>query len=224
MSKETVDKTIQKTVLFRVWLSLQAAAQPTSTPLKPVTVCEILMNQESYNGKNVAVIGRYDYTNEGDWLSEDTYDWKPGNEVVWPNIIWVHCCYQPAPNPPSGSLMLDEAALIEKLAQIRKSTKLQVQRRKQYKMNDGKSVPAGMSDVKETWAVAFGRIDARRQSATFVGVLGVQVRHAGYGHVGLAPVQIVVKEANVIIRDEEYPTSALRKEITVTISRNEPVE
>jgi hypothetical protein len=207
ISKETVKKPIQKTVLVGVLLSLRAAAQPPPQPLKPVTVCELLVNQDKYNGTNVAVIGRYDYTNEGSWLTEDTCDWKPGNEVVWRNIIWVHCCYQPAPDPPSGSLLLDESALIEKLALLRKSTKLQFQSRKQYKLKDGKRVSAGMSDVKETWAVAFGRIDARRQWATFLGILGIQVKHAGYGHVGLAPVQIVVKETNVrIIRDEEYPT------------------
>jgi hypothetical protein len=173
-----------------------------------MTACEILKNQEKYNGKNIAVIGRYDYTNEGQWLSEDKCDWKPGNDALWPNIIWVHCCYQPAPDPPSGSLVLDESALIEKLAQLRKSTKLRGQSRKQYKIQDGKVVPAGIRDVKETWAVVYGRIDATKQWATFVGVLGGKnvVKNAGYGHAALAPVQIVVKETNVrLIRDEEYP-------------------
>jgi hypothetical protein len=65
-----------------------------------------------------------------------------------------------------------------------------------------------MSDVKETWAVAFGRVDARRQWATFLGLLGAKtlLKGVGYGHVGLAPVQIVVKETSVrLIKDEEYP-------------------
>src|SRR5262249_23581030 len=97
------------------------------------------MNQEEYNGKNAAVFGRDEYTNEGNWLSEDTCNWKLGNEVVWPNIIWVH--YQPAPDPPSGSLVLDESSLIEKLAQLRRSTKLRIQSRKQYKLKDGKLAP-----------------------------------------------------------------------------------
>jgi hypothetical protein len=179
-----VKRTIQKTVLLGVLLLFRTAAQSAPPPLKPVTVCEILVNQEKYNGTNVAVLGRYDYTNEGQWLSEDKCDWKPGNEVVWPNTIWIDCCNHPAPDPPSGSLVLDESALIEKLAQVRKSTKLQVQSRKQYKRKDGKVVPAGMTDVKETWAVAFGRIDARRQWAAFIGVLGGKnaIKNAGYGH------------------------------------------
>jgi hypothetical protein len=205
-----VNRPIHKTVLIGVWLLFQAAAQTTPAPLKPVTVCEILVNQEKYNGTNAAVIGRYDYTNEGQWLSEGKCDWMPGNEVVWPNIIWIDCCDHPAPDPPSGSFVLDESALIEKLAHVRKSTKLQVQSRKQYTIKDGKRVSAGMSDVKETWAVAFGRIDAKRQWVTLVGVLGGKnvVKNAGYGHAALAPVQIVVKDMNMrLIRDEDYPAS-----------------
>jgi hypothetical protein len=196
-------------MLLGLLLFSRAAAEPTP-PLKPVTVCEILKNQEKYNGTNVAVIGRYEYTNEGQWLSEDKCDWKPGNEVVWPNIIWVHCCYQSAPDPPFGSLVLDKVALVKKLAQLRKSTQLQFQSRKQYKIKDGKRVSVGMSNVKETWAVTFGNIDARRQWATFVGVLGGKnvVKNLGYGHAALAPVQIVVNETNIrLIKDGEYPPS-----------------
>jgi hypothetical protein len=59
-----------------------------------------------------------------------------------------------------------------------------------------------------------GKIDARRQWATFVGILGRKnvVKNAGYGHAALAPVQIVVKDMNVrLIRDEEYPASTAKK-------------
>ena len=47
-----------------------ALAQSPPQPLKPVTVCEVLMNQQAYNGKNVAVIGRSGRTEEGHWLTE----------------------------------------------------------------------------------------------------------------------------------------------------------
>src|SRR5690242_5982689 len=84
-------------LLFVVMLSFRAAAQPPSQSLKPVTVCEVLMNQQTYNGKNVAVIGRFGQTDEGRWLTEDTCDRKlVTNGFVWSNLIWVECCYQPA--------------------------------------------------------------------------------------------------------------------------------
>jgi hypothetical protein len=110
--------------------------------------------------------------------------------------------------------VLDESALIEKLAQLRRSTKLQVQNRKQYKIHNGKVVPTGIGDVKDTWVVAYGRIDATKQWVTFLRALFGKkfLEFGGYGHIGAAPVQIVVKDMNVrLIRDEEYPTSPVKK-------------
>src|SRR5436309_852518 len=111
------------------------------------------MNRLALNGKNVAVIGRSGSTDEGRWLTEDTCDGKlETNGFVWPTIIWVECCYQPAPEPPSGSLVLDESVLIEKLARLRKSTTLGM--RRIYGV-------VGSGEVKETWAVVYGKVEMK---------------------------------------------------------------
>ena len=123
------------------------------------------MNQQTYNGKNIAVIGRSGRTDEGHWLMEDTCDRKlETNGFVWSNIVWIDCCYQPAPEPPFGSLVLDESALREKLAQLRKSTKLQTVSTQSYSVTDGKS--AGRVNIKETWAVVYGRVEAKEKLET----------------------------------------------------------
>ena len=96
-SLKMTDRPILKLLLFVVMLSFRAAAQ-SPQPLKPVTVCEVLMDQQAYNGKNVAVIGRFGETNEGKWLSEDIFDRKlETNGFVWPNDMWIECCSRPAP-------------------------------------------------------------------------------------------------------------------------------
>jgi hypothetical protein len=197
-------------VLLGIVLLAGSHAQPNPQPLKPVTVCEILMNQEKYNGTNVAAIGRSSQTSEGHWLMEDKCDRNyETNGFVWENIIWVQCCSQPAPDPSSGSLLLDEAALIEKLAQLRKSTKLQMISRQSYRVTDGKS--AGRVNIKDTWAVVYGRIDARKNLRTY-SIGKNQVRGIGYGQIGAAPAQIVTNETSMrFIKDEEYPSSTAKK-------------
>ena len=91
--------------------------------LVPLTVCEVLANPQQFNGKDLAVLGRFAITDEGRWLSEDDCARRLVTKgFTWPNLIWVDCCYQPAPDPPTGSLLVDEAALSDKLKQVRRTT------------------------------------------------------------------------------------------------------
>src|SRR5262245_16822081 len=116
-----------------------AQVKADEAPLVPVTVCEILANPQQFNGNSVAILGRFGRTNEGWWLSEDDCGSKLVQQgYAWPNIVWLHCCYEPAPDPPSGSLRLDDVAMAAKLKQVRSTTKLRHQ--------------------TDQWAVVYGRI------------------------------------------------------------------
>src|SRR5215212_10137715 len=102
---------------------LAAQNKSGDTPLIPVTVWEILASPQQFNGKDLAVLGRFGYTDEGQWLDEEDCGRKLVTEgYTWPNLVWIHCCYEPAPDPSSGSLILDDVALAEKLQQVRKTT------------------------------------------------------------------------------------------------------
>jgi hypothetical protein len=169
--------------------------------LVPLTVCEVLANPLQFNGKDLAVLGRFGITDEGRWLSEDDC----GRRLVtkgftWPNLIWVECCYQPAPDPPTGSLLLDEAALAEKLRQVRKTTQLRLVKRwvGSGVVKNGVAVPtsSGWQDVREDWAVAYGRLETRGEPQVVRGGDG-QLRGFGFGHLAAAPVQLIIKQKHV---------------------------
>src|SRR5215470_5045881 len=87
-----------------------------------VTVCEILKDPQHFNGKTLAVLGRFNSTDEGWWLAEDACGFKlSSGSFDWPNLVWLHCCYEPAPDPPSGSLVVDGDVLRKKLVDVRKT-------------------------------------------------------------------------------------------------------
>ena len=87
-----------------------AQSKPAEAPLKPVTVCEILASPQQFNGKDLAVLGRFSFTDEGWWLAEDGCGTKLVTEgYKWGNLIWLDCRHEAAPDPPSGFLVLDES-------------------------------------------------------------------------------------------------------------------
>ena len=64
--------------------------KPEETRLLPVTVCEVLANPQQFNGKNLAILGRFGVTDEGEWLSEDECGRRLVTEgFTWPNLIWL---------------------------------------------------------------------------------------------------------------------------------------
>ena len=120
-----------------------AAALPADGPLVPLTVCEAMRDLPSREGQALAVLGRYSFRESGVSLDEQA-------------------CDPPAPGPaqfrlvedadggpkPEGSLELDGAAALNKLAAMKKRTSL------------GK-FPFGTPDY-DRWAVVYGRVAARR--------------------------------------------------------------
>jgi hypothetical protein len=179
---------------------LEAQVKSTEAPLTPVTVCEILASPQQFNGMNLAILGRLDQTGEGWWLAEDDCGRKLVTEgYTWPNLIWLHCCYEPAPDPPSGLLRLDDVAMAAKLKQIRGTTELKYQKRLVVTITkDGKGEStSGWRDVKDEWAVAYGRIEARSELHPPKGSGPDRYWGSGFGHLGAAPVQLVIKQKNL---------------------------
>jgi len=123
------------------------AADP---PLVPLGVCEILHDLPSYEGKTVAVVGRYSFRENGRWMGEQVCDaGSPGPGGTSP-LLWLVEDLNDGPKPP-GDFELDAVALHRKLALIQQHTSL------------GK-FRFGSPDY-DRWAVIYGRVETRKAEA-----------------------------------------------------------
>ena len=123
------------------------AADP---PLVPVGVCEVLRDLPSYEGKGVAVVGRYSFRESGRWMSEQACDAGSPGPGGTPPLLWLVEDSNDGPKPP-GDFELDAAALNRKFAGIRQRTSL------------GK-FRFGAPDY-DRWAVIYGRVESRKAEA-----------------------------------------------------------
>src|SRR5437899_12325420 len=121
-------------------LTATSAATQVSTDKTPafVTVCEVLANRESYNGKVVALIGRWSATDEGFWLVDDCDRQVKTDDYVWANIISLKY-------DPSSESILSNGAKPDRIAAEKKIAQLKT-----------RSKP---SKNKVDWAVVYGRIE-----------------------------------------------------------------
>lgn len=121
-----------------------AAAQPADAPLEPVSVCEILHDLPSYDGKSAAVFGRYSYrTNVGRWVGEETC--APPTEA--PPELWLSEDLKDGPKL-ADNFTIDGVQVRRKYAEVSKRTSL------------GK-FRFGTPDY-DRWAVVYGRVQARK--------------------------------------------------------------
>ncbi len=129
-------------------LALLAAAciVAADPPLAPVTVCEILADLPAYEGKSLAVLGRFSFRRDGRWIGEQTC----GAAITAPPMLWLDEDAPGGPKPPAD-FELEAAALNAKFATIAKRTTL------------GK-FRFGSTDY-DRWAVVFGRVEARKGDA-----------------------------------------------------------
>ena len=158
--------------------------------LHPITVCELLADPTAYDGRQVALLGKWaDSHFDGVWLSEDRCESRLITDgYEWPNEVWIRNDNS-APTPPKGLLVLDSHALDEKLASVHRTTSLGLEEIA-FLGKDG----GGTRQVKQHWAVIFGRIEARKQ-------LHPPNRPTndwgnGFGQMNSAPVQIIAKQEN----------------------------
>ena len=125
------------------------AAEP---PLEPVTVCEVLKDPKLYDGRVVALLGRYSYRAEGRWIGEEgckAPEGTPSNPS--PEIIWLSYAPELAPRMASG-YTVDGAAVADKIQLVKKSTNLR-------KFRFG-------SPEYDRWAVVYGRIKVEEKGAS----------------------------------------------------------
>lgn len=121
-----------------------AAGAYAQEPVVPLTVCEILRDLPSTQGKTVAVLGRYSFReSSGSWVGEQVCD----PTVAAPPQLWLVEDPKDGPKPPEH-FELDAAALRRKLLEMGRHTTL------------GK-FRFGTSDY-DRWAVVYGRLEPHK--------------------------------------------------------------
>jgi hypothetical protein len=163
---------------------LMRGAEPA---LQPVTVCEVLQDLSAFDGKMVAVVGRFSYRQKGRWLGEQ----KCGHKLVtgdqeWPNAFWV--VYDPAAAAkPPVVLAVDAALLAQKLRAVKTGTELT-------------KLPFGSADY-DNWALVYGRIETRKDLVT---ATPGGTRKNGFGYGESSPARLVCHgEAEVVFLNED---------------------
>jgi hypothetical protein len=124
-----------------VALYVSAAGVAAGPTLDPVPVCDVVSSPKEFEGKPVALVGRYSYRQKARWLDEEACGEKGAHGIVWLTI-------DPKNAPKlADQIAIDEPALEKKLTVIREHTSL------------GK-FRFGSADY-DRWAVVFGRLEAR---------------------------------------------------------------
>ena len=143
-----------------VLLCLLPASALGADRITPVTVCEILTNPAAYEGKEVAVLGRYSFRTDGRWIGEQACTDAAG---VAP-LLWLTEDAGSAPKPPAN-FELDSATLNRKFADMVKHTSL------------GK-FRFGTPDY-DRWAVVYGRVLLRKGDDTKKAAADLAFRGSG---------------------------------------------
>jgi hypothetical protein len=116
---------------------------PADTPVVPFTVCEVLRDLSSEDGKNVAVLGRYSFREAGSWIGEQSCN----PPVDGPSQLSLVESTKDGPKPP-GNFELDGVSMRRKLADVERRTSL-------AKFRFG-------SPEYDRWAVIYGLVKARQ--------------------------------------------------------------
>jgi hypothetical protein len=180
-------------VLMMALLSgtLLYGAEPT---LQPVTVCEVLQDLSAYDGKVVAMVGRFSFRQNGRWLGEQNCDRKLViAEQQWPNAFWV--AYDPASAPkPPAVLTVDGVLLAQKLRAVKQATSLTKFR-------------FGSTDY-DSWVVIYGRVETRKD---LVLATAGGTRKNGFGYGESSPARLVCHgDAVVMFLTDDATTPASR--------------
>jgi len=112
-------------------------------PLVPITVCEVLRDLATEDGKSVAVLGRYSFRANGRWMAEQAC----GAQNAAPSELWLVEDLKDGPKAPDD-FEIDGAALHKKLTEMQKRTSL------------GK-FRFGTPDY-DRWAVIYGMVQLRK--------------------------------------------------------------
>ena len=132
-------------------LMVPAFTRAADPPLVPVTVCDVVRDLSSYDGKEVAVVGRYSFRENGRWLSEQACETgKEGSQAVPAPMLWLTEDGNDGPRP-SGDFAIDSVALDRKFTELRRRTSL------------GK-FRFGAPDY-DRWALVYGKVELRKNQS-----------------------------------------------------------
>lgn len=121
-------------------------ATAADTALEPLTVCEVLRDVPTQDGKAVAVLGRFSFRREGRTLNEESCGTSPeSGGAPLPSVIRLTDDSKAGPKPPDV-YAIDSAALNRKLKAMQEHTRLHTFR-------------FGTSDY-DRWAVVYGRVES----------------------------------------------------------------
>jgi hypothetical protein len=114
-------------------------------PIHPVRVCEILRDPAAWRGKDVAIIGRYSYRENGRYMSEEACESHPASGgTAWANSVRLTIDAKNAPKLPDN-FDVDFTAAGRELRETRKATML-------GKFRFG-------SLEYDRWAIVYGRVE-----------------------------------------------------------------
>lgn len=123
-------------------------ARAADTALQPITVCEVLKDLPSYDGKVVAVLGRFSFRRDGRSINQEACGSKPAaGEPAPPTSIRMTDDSKAGPKPPEV-FALDAAAVTRKLKLVQEQTTLRAFR-------------FGTPDY-DRWAVVYGRVEGEK--------------------------------------------------------------
>jgi hypothetical protein len=166
-------------------------------PVKVVTVCDILLDPSSFNGKSMVVLGRLSASDEGLWLVEEKCDRKVDTKNGGASNIMVWLEHRGrGPSPPLAMPLIDQDSLRAKLEQAGKTTKLgkhvQYQCTISYLEKDARP-QCGWPEVNDEWAIVYGKVET------------IGDREYGYGHLSGAPAQVVYQGLVLSIDENGHP-------------------
>ena len=176
-----------------LFLTLTCALIEGAEPaLQPVTVCEVLQDISAYDGKVVAVVGRFSFRQTGRWLGEQKCAHKfVTGDREWPNALWVTYDPATAPKPPEV-LAVNAALLAQKMREVKLGTSLT-------------KLPFGSADY-DNWAVVYGRVETRKDLVT---VTASGPRKNGFGYGDSSPARLVCHgDAVVVFLNDESTAPA----------------
>ncbi len=146
-------------VAAMIGLAGQAEARASG---KLASVCDVLGDAAKYSGKTVAIVGRADcspnLTDMSCFLAEDHC---PRPLVThghrWPTKIWLEPVYgdEYFPQLSKEKFVIDQSAMNDKLALVRRSTKLGFHKEMVFSAKD--KTP-GWANLRDEWGVAYGLV------------------------------------------------------------------
>jgi hypothetical protein len=134
-------------VFTQSWIILclaAVAAHAEDGSITPVRVCDVLRDVGAYEGKVVAIVGRYSFRSNGRFLSEESCEEAQASDGHRPQVLHIAFDGKLAPKTPDR-LQIDSGLVQRLLKTIQKQTSLAKFR-------------FGTPDY-DRWAVVYGRVE-----------------------------------------------------------------